>query len=148
MIVGKANRLLIATGQRFGVLRFACALRVASIDGADGVDDIFGRQTAGGGEDSFAGGEASDFRDEAFAVGEDGWAAGAVYGAIDAASAEKRGVGGVDDGLGGFFGDIGGAGSSRVLPLAKTRRAEKSGMVSCVLRLSPSAAKAASLRCW
>ena len=55
MIVGDADGLAIATGERFGLV-----LSASSIHRADGVNDIFGGQSSAGGDDSFAGGECAD----------------------------------------------------------------------------------------
>ena len=56
---------------------------------------MLGRQTASRCADGFAGGAATD----PTAFGHDGWAAGAVDGAIHTTAASKGRVGGVDDGV-------------------------------------------------
>jgi len=63
----------MGAGQGFGFAPFAVA-----VDGADSVNDEFCGKAPGGGNDGFAGGQASDLCDDDFALGEDGEAAGAV----------------------------------------------------------------------
>src|ERR1700722_13603564 len=92
----------MTAGQGFGFAAFA-----VFVDWTDGVDDEFGREASAVGDDGAAGSEAADFCDDGFALGEDGWAACAVNGAVHPSSAEEGRVGGVDDGVGGFFGDVG-----------------------------------------
>jgi len=75
-------------------------------DGPDGMDDVFRRQLAAGGDDGFAGGAATLAVADGAAFFEDGRAAGAVDGAVDAATAEQRAVGRVDDGVGWHFCDV------------------------------------------
>ena len=67
--------------------RFA-AFAIA-VDGANGVDDELCGKASAVGDDGFAGSEMADFCDDGFAFGEDGWAAGAVNGAVDASAAEE-----------------------------------------------------------
>jgi len=103
MVVGEEDRFAMAAGEGFCFSTFTVA-----VDGADGMDDEFGGEASAVGDDGFAGGEVADFCDDGFTFGEDGWAAGAVNGAVHASAAEERGVSGVDDGVGSFFGDVGG----------------------------------------
>ncbi len=102
MIVGDADGLTIATGERFGLML------ASAIHGADGVNYVFGGQASGGGDDGFAGREGTDFGYDALALLQDRRAAGAMDGSVDASAAEEGGVGGVDDGFGRFFRDVGG----------------------------------------
>src|ERR1700674_1884028 len=106
MIVGDADALTIATGERFGLVLVA-----SSIHGADGVNDIFGGQSSAGGDDSFAGGERADLHSchDALALLEDRGAASVMNRSIHASPTEQRRVGGVNDGVSGFLGDVGGA---------------------------------------
>src|SRR5260221_4066698 len=62
VIVGSADGLTIATGERFGLV-----LPASSIDWPHGVDDELGRQASAGGDDGFAGGECADFVPRALA---------------------------------------------------------------------------------
>jgi hypothetical protein len=71
------------------------------------MDHEFRRHTAPSGDHGFAGGKRTDFLYDAAALGQDGWTSSIMNGAVDAASAEQGRVGGVDDGLGGFFRDVG-----------------------------------------
>src|SRR6202162_5492948 len=104
MIVGDADALTIATGERFGLLLVA-----SSIHGADGRNDIFAGQWSAGGDDSFAGGERADLGHDALALLEDRGAASVVNRSIHASATEQRRVGGVNDGVSGCVGDVGGA---------------------------------------
>src|ERR1700693_3803600 len=104
MIVGDADALTIATGERFGLV-----LSASSIHGADGVNDIFGGQSSAGGDDSFAGGERADLGHDALALLENRGTASVVNRSIHASPTEQRRVGGVNDGVSGFLGDVGGA---------------------------------------
>jgi len=96
----------MGAGEGFRFAAFAVA-----VDGADGVDDELGGKASAVGDYGSAGREMAGLQscDDGFAFGEDGWASGAVNGAVHASAAEERGVGSVDDGVGGFFGDVGGA---------------------------------------
>ena len=106
VVIGEADGLAVATGQDCGLIVVS-----AAINGTDRVDDVFGWKAASRREDCFACGETAGlhFGYDAFAFFEDGGSSGAVDGAIDTASAEEGRVGGIDDGLGGLFGDVGGA---------------------------------------
>lgn len=104
MLVGETDGLAMRASQGFGLAAFAVL-----IDWADGVDDEFGGKASGAGDDGFARSQAADFGDDGFALGEDGRAAGAVDGAVDAAATEEPGVGGIDDGVGRLLGDVSGA---------------------------------------
>ena len=104
MIVGDADGLTIATGERFGLVLVA-----SSIHGADGVNYMFGGQSSAGGDDSSAGGERADLGHDALALVQDRGPASVVNRSIHASAAEQRRVGGVDNGFGGLLGDIGGA---------------------------------------
>src|ERR1700682_628115 len=66
MIAGDADALMIATGERFGLV-----LSASSIHWAHGVNYILGGQSSAGGDDSFASGERADFRNDALALLED-----------------------------------------------------------------------------
>src|SRR4029077_3505504 len=83
MIVADADALTIATGEHFGLVLFA-----SSKHGPDGVDDIFGRQSSAGGDDSFAGGERVDLGHDALALLEDRGAASVVNRSIHASATE------------------------------------------------------------
>ncbi|RCI09025.1 hypothetical protein L249_4974 [Ophiocordyceps polyrhachis-furcata BCC 54312] len=76
-------------------------IRVA-VDGADGVNDMFGGQFVASGDPGLAGGATTD---EAALMNEVG-AGSAVDGAVDAASAHEGRVGGVDDGVEPELGDV------------------------------------------
>src|ERR1019366_7829594 len=106
LIVGCAYGLTVATGKRFGFV-----LPASSIDRAYGVNYIFCGQSSTSGDDGFAGGESAGLHSchDALALLEDRGAACTVNRSIDAASAEQRGVGGVDDGLGRLLSDVGGS---------------------------------------
>lgn len=79
-------------------------------DRADGVDDPFGREFAGGRGDRAAGRQAVGvlFAPYLLALFEYRGAAGLVDGAVHAVAAEEGGVGGVHDGVDGQFGDVAG----------------------------------------
>src|ERR1019366_5289379 len=94
VIIGDADGLAIATGERFGLV-----LSASSIHRTDGVNYIFGGQASAGGDDGFA---------------------GAVNCAVDASAAEQRRVGGVDDGFGRLLGDVGGASEFERLPVGES----------------------------
>src|SRR5580692_7230968 len=94
----------MAAGQSFGLSTLAVA-----VDGADGVDDELRREASCIGDDGFAGSESADFCHDDLAFGENGGTAGAVNSAVDASAAEEGGVRGVDDSVGSFFSDVGGA---------------------------------------
>src|SRR5882762_10334975 len=103
VIVGHADAFTIATGERFGLV-----LAASSIHGADGVNYIFGGQSSTGGDDSFAGGERADFGHDALALVQDRGPASVVNRSIHTSATEQIRIGGVDDGVGGFLGDVGG----------------------------------------
>jgi hypothetical protein len=71
------------------------------------VNDVFRRHSSASGEDGFARRKTSHFCNNAFAFLQDRRPTCAVDRAIDSASTEQRGIGGIDDGLGRFFGDVG-----------------------------------------
>lgn len=123
VVVGEAEGFAIATGEGCGFV--ACASAI--IDGTHGVDNIFCSEAASGGEDGLAGGETVDFGDDALALFEDGRTAGTMDGAIDAASAEEGRIGGVDDGFGGLFGDVGGAVEFEGLVVGESEFGEEGG---------------------
>lgn len=104
VFVGQADRFTMTACEGIGLVVPAIA-----IDGTYGVDDVFSGEASTGGDDGLACRKAADFGDDLFALGEDGWAAGAMNGAVDTSAAEERRVGGVDDGVGDFAGDVGGA---------------------------------------
>jgi len=84
VIVGSADGLTIATGERFGLV-----LPASSIDRPHGVDDELGRQASAGGDDGFAGGECADFGHDALALLEDRGPASVVNRSIHASAAEQ-----------------------------------------------------------
>src|SRR3974390_3523445 len=84
LLIGDAKRLAIATGE--GCWFTALAVMV---DGADGVDDEFGREASAGSHDGFARGETADLRNDALTFSEDRRGAGAMDGTVDAASAQE-----------------------------------------------------------
>lgn len=102
VLVSEADRFAMTACKSFGLSVLAVA-----INRADGVDDVLGCETATAGDDGLAGGKTPDFGDDLFALGQDGKAAGAVDGAVDAPATEERRVRGVDDGVGGFTSDVG-----------------------------------------
>jgi hypothetical protein len=104
VIVRDADGLAVATGERFGLVPSA-----SSIHWANGVNYIFGGQSSAGGDDSFAGGERTDFRNDALALLEDRGAASMVNRSIHAPATEQRRVRGVNDSFGSLLGDVGGA---------------------------------------
>src|ERR1700675_2622559 len=106
MIVGDADAFTIATGERFGLV-----LSASSINWADGVNYIFRGQSSAGGDDGFAGGKRAGLHSchDALALVQDRGPASVVNRSIHASATEQRRVGGVDDGVGGLFGNIGGA---------------------------------------
>src|SRR5262249_22628654 len=89
------------TGRKQVVL----ALAAAAPHRPDRVDDVLGFETIAAGDLGRAGGAAA----ERATLGEKVRGGGAVDGAIDAAAAEQRSVGGVDDGLDIEGGDVGDA---------------------------------------
>ena len=78
------------------------AAAAAVPDGADRVDDVARRKVARGGGLRLAGLAAA----EPPALLQDRWPAGAVNGAVDAAAAEQRPVGRVDDRVCGMLRDV------------------------------------------
>lgn len=101
-LIGDADRLTMTARESFGFV-----VTAITINWADGMDDVFGGKTTASRDDGLAGGKASDFGDDLFALRKDGRTAGAMNGAVDASAAEERGIGGVDDGVGGFARDVG-----------------------------------------
>lgn len=75
----------MAARQLFGFSVFS-----AAIDWADRVDHIFCGEVSAGCEDGLACGQVSNFADDLSAFGEDRRSAGAMNGAIDSASPQKR----------------------------------------------------------
>jgi hypothetical protein len=104
VVVGNADGLTIATGERFGLVLLA-----SSVHWADSMNYIFGRQSSAGGDDGFSGGERADLGHDALALLQDRGAASPVNRSIHASATEQRRVGGVCDGFGGLLGDVGGA---------------------------------------
>src|ERR1035437_1501570 len=130
VVIGDLDRNTIATGEGFSL-----ALVTSPRHRADGVNDIFGGQSPAGSDDSFAGGEGADCGDDALALLKDGGAASVVNRTIHAAAAEQRGVGGVDEGLDAFRGDVGGGVELERLAVRKSQSGCEVGHV--VLMGSP-----------
>jgi hypothetical protein len=70
------------------------------------MDNKFGFEVAGADHNCLTGWEFLNFGDDFFALLEYCGAPGSVYGAIYSTAAHKRGIGGVDDGIGGLVGNI------------------------------------------
>src|SRR6266403_3353650 len=121
VIVGHADALTIATGERFGLVLLA-----SSIHGANGMNYIFGGQSSAGGDDSFAGGQRAVLGHDAVALVQDRGAARVVNRSIHATATEQRGIRGVDDSFGSLLGDVGGALELERLRLEKVSFAVKS----------------------
>jgi len=103
MLVGYADRFSITAGE---CLRLT--LTAAVVDGADGVNYVFGRQASPARYHGLAGRQASDIGDNLAALGNNGLASGAVDGPVNTASAHEGRIGGIHDCVGCFLGDIGG----------------------------------------
>jgi len=69
-------------------------------DRADGVDNVPGFEVASRGYDRLAGGKTALPGDDGLALFQDGGTAGAMNGAIHAATPHQAGIGGIDDGIG------------------------------------------------
>ena len=95
---GEFQRMAVAGGEqrRFAVLSVAP-------DGADGVDDVPGRETEAGGDFGLPCGAAV----QGTTVGQQLRPGGAVNGSVDSAAAQEGIVGGVDDGVDGQCRNIG-----------------------------------------
>src|SRR6476660_8730752 len=96
MFSGEGEGIAVAGSEEGGV-----GFAAAAHDGAHGVDYIFSGKVTGRGDDSLACGQSARELPAANfpALLEDAGAAAAVDGAINAATAEKSTVGGVDDGV-------------------------------------------------
>jgi len=103
VLVSEANRLTMAAcqGRSFAAITTA-------IDRADCMNDVFGGQPSSFGDYRLPGRQAPDLADDFPALGKDRGAPGAMDGTIHSATAKQRRIGGIHDGVGGFFGDVGG----------------------------------------
>jgi len=102
MRVGQTNGLAVTTGQSF---RFA--VLTVLIDRADRVDHVPGCQLPTGCDDGLAGKQPSNLADDLPAFSQDSRPSRIMNGTIDATSAQKRRIGGIDDRVSGLGGDVG-----------------------------------------
>src|ERR1019366_7313896 len=102
-LIGDANRLAMATGQRFRL-----TLLAAAPERADGMDDVARRQASGGCCDCLSGGKAANAIHNLPAGLQDRRPSCAMDGPVHTTSAEQGRVGGVHDGVGLFAGDVAG----------------------------------------
>lgn len=97
LLCGQLQAVFIGAGEQS---RFT--VRSVAVDGADGVDDMPGFEIAAGGDYGFACGAAADDA----ALGHNGGSSGAVNGPVNAGAAREPAVGGIDNGVRVFTGDI------------------------------------------
>src|SRR5581483_1681427 len=102
MIVGESYGFAITRSQRGCLMSLS-----AAIDRPHGMDDIFRRKPASGGDHSFASGKTADLCDNALTFLQNGRTARAIFCVIDTAPTEKGRIGRVYDGFGVLFRNVG-----------------------------------------